>query len=45
MMEGEAPKITPFYEDVYLYDLNHVEAPPWLTAVHAGERSSPICSR
>ncbi|MBQ2256710.1 MAG: hypothetical protein II330_07575 [Clostridia bacterium] len=28
MMEGEAPKITPFYEDVYLYDLNHVEAPP-----------------
>ena len=28
MMDESAQKITPFYEDVYLYDLNHVEAPP-----------------
>ncbi len=28
IMYGEAQKITPFYEDVYLYDLNQPEMPP-----------------
>lgn len=43
MMRTEIQRITPFYEDVYLYDLNVLEAPPLAyRSAHGGEQQPDL---
>ena len=41
MMDESAQKITPFYEDVYLYDLNQAELAPLAYRSARGGKEQP----